>query len=315
MKVSPGAAGGGLAGGFLLTLGAVVVWGTQFPVAKSAFEVVDALPVTSIRYAFALLLMIPLYVMREGRTAFDYYGQFWPATLFGFVGMCGSPVLVFLGLALSAPEHATVIIALQPSMTALADWLVRGRRPANFTIGCVVVAFAGVALAVTRGDVRHVLDQGAMAGNLLVFSGAMCWVVYTMASERFRGWSPLRLTTLTLIPGTLGIVAVTAIAFALGRTQLPNIAEVVSVGWHLAFLSFAGVFLGMIWWNAGTQRIGALNAMLLLNMIPVVTFAIRYAQGQRFTVAELIGALMVISALIANNLYLRRTRVRQSPGA
>lgn len=307
MKVSAGTANAGLAGGFVLTLGAVVLWGTQFPVAKSAFEVIDALPVTSMRYAFALLLMIPLYVMREGRTAFDYYGQFWPVMLIGFVGMCGSPVLVFLGLALSAPEHATVIIALQPSMTALADWLVRGRRPANFTLGCVLAAFAGVVLAVTRGDISRVLDQGAMVGNLLVFSGAMCWVGYTMASERFRGWSALRLTTLTLIPGTLGIIAITAIAIALGWTRLPMVTEVVSVGWHLAFLSFAGVFLGMIWWNAGTQRIGALNAMLILNMIPLVTFAICYLQGQRFTAAQLSGALMVILALIANNIYLRRT--------
>ncbi len=313
MRATHGAAGSGLAGGFLLALGAVVLWGTQFPVAKSAFEVIDALHVTSIRYLLAIVLMIPLYVMREGRTAFDYYGQFWPATLIGFVGMCGSPVLVFLGLALSAPEHATVIIALQPSMTALADWLVRGRRPANFTLGCVVVAFAGVALAVTRGDANHLLDKGAMAGNLLVFSGAVCWVVYTMASERFRGWSALRLTTLTLIPGTLGILAITAIAVFLGRAQVPGAAEIASVGWHLAFLSFAGVFLGMIWWNAGTQRIGALNAMLLLNMIPVMTFAIRYLQGQRFTAAERIGALMVISALIANNLYLRRARGRPYP--
>ena len=72
MRVPSGVVDGGLAGGFLLALGAVLLWGTQFPVAKSAFEVVDALHVTSMRYAFALLLMIPLYAMREGRTAFDY---------------------------------------------------------------------------------------------------------------------------------------------------------------------------------------------------------------------------------------------------
>ena len=312
MRVPSGVVGGGLAGGFLLALGAVLLWGTQFPVAKSAFEVVDALHVTSMRYAFALLLMIPLYAMREGRTAFDYYGQFWPATLIGVVGMCGSPVLVFLGLAMSAPEHATVILALQPSMTALADWLVRGRRPANFTLACVVTAFAGVALAVTRGDIGHLIDKDAMTGNLLVFTGAMCWVAYTMASERFRGWSPLRLTTLTLIPGTLGILAVTAVAVALGRAQVPSAGEVASIGWQLLFLSFAGVFLGMIWWNAGTQRIGSLNAMLMLNLIPVVTFIIRHIQGHRFAAAELAGGAMVIGALIANNVYLRRVRARQS---
>ena len=46
MRVPSGVVDGGLAGGFLLALGAVLLWGTQFPVAKSAFEVVDALHVT-----------------------------------------------------------------------------------------------------------------------------------------------------------------------------------------------------------------------------------------------------------------------------
>jgi hypothetical protein len=34
-------------------------------------------------------------------------------------------------------------------------------------------------------------------------------------------------------------------------------------------------------------------------------FTIRFAQGQRFLPVELLGAALVIGALIANNLYLR----------
>jgi drug/metabolite transporter (DMT)-like permease len=297
----------GFAPGLAMAAGAVLLWGMQFPVATSAFRVVDALHVCAIRYGVAALLMTVFYVWREGRTAFDYQGRFWPIALIGLVGMCGSPVLVFLGLEVSTPEHAVVIIALQPSMTALADWLVRGRRPANFTLFCVVTAFAGVVIAVTRGDPAHLFSRGEMAGNFLVFTGALCWVVYTMASERFRGWSALRLTTLTLIPGTLGVIVATAIAVMLGKSSVPGLAAVSSVGWELLFLSLAGVFLGMIWWNAGAARIGSLNAMLLLNLVPVMTFAIRFAQGHRFAAAELVGGAMVIVALIANNLYLRLT--------
>jgi len=295
----------GFTPGLAMAVGAVLLWGTQFPVAKSAFGAVDALHVCLIRYGVATLLMTGFYLWREGRSAFDYQGRFWLISLIGIVGMCGSPVLVFLGLEVSAPEHAVVIIALQPSMTALADWLLRGHRPANFTLFCVVTAFAGVVAAVTRGDIGHLFARGEMVGNLLVFTGALCWVVYTIGSERFRGWSALRLTTLTLIPGTLGIVGVTAVAVMLGKSVVPGVAEINSVGWELLFLSLGGVFLGMIWWNAGAARIGSLNAMLLLNLVPVMTFAIRYAQGHRFATAELAGGAMVIAALIANNVYLR----------
>jgi hypothetical protein len=56
--------------------------------------------------------------------------------------------------------------------------------------------------------------------------------------------------------------------------------------------------------------------MLMLNLVPVIVFTIRFAQGQRFAPVELLGAALVIGALIANNLYLRAThRARAAPPA
>jgi hypothetical protein len=48
--------------------------------------------------------------------------------------------------------------------------------------------------------------------------------------------------------------------------------------------------------------------MLVLNLLPVVTFAIGFAQGARFATAELAGVALVVGALAANNLYLRAKR-------
>jgi hypothetical protein len=49
----------------------------------------------------------------------------------------------------------------------------------------------------------------------------------------------------------------------------------------------------MLLWNAGNQRIGGLNAALLLNLMPVATFAVRFLEGQRFTLIEVTGALLL----------------------
>jgi drug/metabolite transporter (DMT)-like permease len=297
-----------LATGVALALVAVLLWGAQFPIAKSAFATVDPYHVTAIRYGVATLLLTPIVAWVEGRTAVRYYGRLWPASLLGVIGMTCSPLLVFAGLALTRPEHAAIIVSLQPSMTAIVYWAVRGRRPANFTLGCIATAFAGVVLVVTKGDPALVLGRGELLGDLLVLVGAACWVVYTMGTERFRGWSTLKLTVLTLIPGSIGLVVATAVLVALGVARVPGWREVASVGAELAFLAFGGVALAMLCWNAGNRRIGALNSMLMLNLVPIVVFAIEFAQGQRFEPIELVGAGLVIGALAANNLYLRRTR-------
>jgi drug/metabolite transporter (DMT)-like permease len=304
--------GGGFAKGAAAVLATAILWGVQFPVAKDAFAAVDAYHVTAIRYVLGTALIVPLFVAQEGRTALDYRGRFWAATVFGLIGMCASPMLVFQGIALSRPEHAAVIVALQPSMAALADWVLRRRRPANFTLACVVIAFLGVLAVVTKGHPSTTFAQGELAGDLLILAGAACWVGYTMATESFRGWSALRFTTLTIVPGTIGCVIVTAALVGLGAATVPTWTELASVWWQLGYLVVFGIVVSMLCWNYGNQRIGALNTMLLLNSVPVVTFAVRVAQGHRFQAIELAGALVVIAALIANNLYLRRVSARKT---
>lgn len=294
--------------GALAALGAVVLWGAQFPVAKSAFESLDPYTLSALRYLIGTALLAAWMLAREGPATFRTYGRFGPVAVLGLVGMTASPALVFAGLTLTRPEHVAVIVALQPSMTALADWLLRGRRPANFTIACIAVAFLGVATVVTRGEYVLHTGRGELAGDLLVLAGAACWVGYTMGTERLGGWPPLRITLLTLIAGTAGLVALCTLLASTGVIRLPGPADVAAVWPELAFLSLGGVLAGMILWNWGNRIVGALNAMLLLNFLPVVTFVIRYAQGERFGAAELAGAALVVGALVANNLYLRAAR-------
>ena len=136
--------------------------------------------------------------------------------------------------------------------------------------------------------------------------GASCWVVYTAGIGRLKGWSTWRVTVLTMIPGTIATLLVTQGMVALGHSQMPDVAAVQSVAWPLAYLSFVGVLFSMLAWNFGARRIGILNSSLLINFMPVVTFAFRSLQGHAFARVELAGAALVVGALIANNVYLRR---------
>jgi len=60
----------------------------------------------------------------------------------------------------------------------------------------------------------------------------------------------------------------------------------------------------VLFWNMAIGYLGALNTMLLGNLVPVVTFPSASCRT-RFEAIELAGAGLVVAALIANNLYLR----------
>jgi drug/metabolite transporter (DMT)-like permease len=253
---------------------AIGSWGALFSVAKRTLPVLDAFFLGSFRYTFGVLIFIAILWLAEGRQALRYGGRVLPAAFFGLIGFCGFNLLVWWGLYYTRPEHAAIIMALQTPMTAIAVWLTQGRRPHPFTIGCVAAAIAGVVLVVTKGSFTNVFAGGSLFGDLLVFLGAVSWVVYTMAGWHFSGWSPLRMTVLTAIPGAFGLVAINATAIGLGYVELPTFEAVWSVRWQLAYFVVFTVVLGVLGFNNGVQYLGALNTLLMLNLIPVIVFAI-----------------------------------------
>ena len=287
----------------------IFCWAPLFSVAKRTLPYLDAFALGTLRYLLGVLLFVFLLVAVEGRGALRYEGKLIAATAFGLVGITGFNLFVWVGLVYTAPEHASIILALQTPLTALAVWLVRGQRPARFTLGCVAVAIGGVLLVVTQGNLA--IPPGSLIGDLLVLLGAIAWVTYTLAAGYFAGWSPLRLTVLTCIPGLVGLVLVNIAAIAVGWASLPSAAAIGSVWPQILYFSLCTVVLGVLGFNNAARRLGPLNTMLMLNVIPISVFGIEAALGRSFSAIELAGAAVVIGALVANNLYLRGISTRR----
>ena len=281
----------------------------MFSVAKRTLLHIDAFSLASLRYGIGVVLLVLLLGLTEGRRALRFDGHLLPATVLGLIGITGFNLFLWIGLLYTLPEHASIILQMQTPLTALAVWFARGQRPALFTAACVVLAIGGALTVVTKGEplgaIAAMGSGGALFGDLLVSLGALAWVIYTMASGVFAGWSPLRMTVLTCIPGTLGIFLANAIAVAAGWVPVPALATVLGVGWQILYLAVCSVALGVLGFNAAVRQLGPLNTMLMLNIVPVGVFAIEAALGRSFSWAELAGAGVVIGALVANNLYLR----------
>ena len=277
-----------------------------FPLAKRTLPYLDAFALGSVRYLFGVAVFVALVVALEGRQALRYEGRLAAATLYGIIGIGGFNLFSWIGLGFTRPEHTTLILSLQTPMTALAVWLLRGQRPARFTLACVVLAFLGVALVITKGEPRTAFAGGELFGDFLVFCAAVCWLIYTLAGAwRFSTWSPLRFSVLTCLPGTAALLVAHAIAIGLGFSAMPAAATLAGLWWQILFFSVGTVVLGVLSFNAAARSLGPLNTMLMMNLIPVGVFGVEAALGRSFAPIELGGALLVIAALVANNLYLR----------
>jgi drug/metabolite transporter (DMT)-like permease len=99
--------------------------------------------------------------------------------------------------------------------------------------------------------------------------------LYTIGAADHRDLSPLRYTALTA-----------------------------ALGW-LAYLALPGAVIAVLCWNAAVERLGRRRPRCFGNLIPVSTFAIETIRGYRPSPLDLVGALITVGALVANNLFAR----------
>jgi drug/metabolite transporter (DMT)-like permease len=286
---------------------AVLCWGGMFPIASAAMDHVDAAHITSVRYGVATLIFLALLAAVEGRGALRYDGRFGRAWLFGTLGFAGFNLLSYAGLRHTTPQHASLIAATMPVLTVLARWRMTGERPSSRLLGFVGVAFAGVALVVVGDDPAAALKGGV--GDLLVLAGAIGWVRYTLsAAGDFGDWSPLRFTALSAAAGTLSILAITALGDVSGLLSPPSGVQLGDAGWGIAYVVVFGAVIAVLGWNAGVQRLGAANAALFMNLVPITTFTIQAVRGATPGPVELVGAVITLAALIGANATMRAPR-------
>jgi drug/metabolite transporter (DMT)-like permease len=299
-----------LAQGTLLMCAVVLIWGAFLPASKVALAVIDPYWLTALRYGIAALCFLAVLAWREGRGALSCEGQAAQAWLFGSVGFAGFSLFVYEGLRLTRPEHGAMILALGPVNIVLWQWLRTRHRPHAATLACIGVALLGEALVVSQGEFVRLYSGGSALGNGLTYVASWCWIAFTLGAQRFPNWSPVRYTALTAALGWLTIVVVAAAATHGGRSEPPALSGLREQAWTLLFIVFVVSFGAVLLWNMAVARLGPLNASLFANFAPVVTFLITVWQGHVLLPAEIAGAVLVIGALVANNLFNRRLAAR-----
>jgi drug/metabolite transporter (DMT)-like permease len=283
-----------------------VAWGGQFVVGKSALASVNAFPLTTIRYAVAASLWLAVLWFVEGRGALRLGGRARRLLWLGTLGFAAFNLLAYTGLAHAQPQSASLIVALAPLLTALVLWRRTRVLPRTRTFVLLGIALAGVSLVISHGHPTSIFSGAIGWGDGLVLAGVFSFVLYGLGAAELPEFSALRYTALTAALGWLALAAISAVATGSGLVPLPSFDQLWSVSPQIAYLAIPGAFLAVLFWNAAIGMIGAQNAVLFGNLIPITTFAIEIGRGYRPGAVEIAGAALTIAAVIANNLLTRR---------
>ncbi|MGN6317401.1 DMT family transporter [Trinickia sp.] len=297
--------------GIALCAVAAMSWGISFPVMDETLATIDPFSFTAMRYSAAATIFVVLLISKEGTQALNLKGErFVLAWLLGSSGFCGYGFFIFHGQQLAGKSgalSASVMIATTPMLTQVLNWILRGSRPSATSFGCIVMSFVGVMLVLTKGNPATLLAHSiTFESTAFLLLGAVSWAFYTVGGSFFPTWSAYRYTAITTLLGLITILASNEAVIALAFHSRPNMETVMSVLPHLFYMVLIAGVLAVLCWNMGNKIISPVNGVLFLDIVPLTAFAITALTGAPIDSRQLLGALLVGTSLLSNNLYQRK---------
>jgi len=297
--------------GSILCLIASMSWGAMFPVAHIAMQQIDPFYFSFIRYFVVAVFLSVVLWMKEGRASFRLEGRGIILLFLGTMAFTVYNMCVFLGQQLmgeSGTIAASIMEVLMPMIFIMVLWITTKKAPNTSTLISVAIALVGAFLVITKGNFSFFRMIGHhLVPLFFILIGVVGWVVYSMGGKRFKDWSILRYSTLTCLLGSAVSFIVVLLASVFQWLPVPTWQTIWSIKYEMSFMIVLPGLAALLCWNLGLKLLSPLNGMLFINFVPITTFVIMALQGYKISTYELYGTLLIIFALIRNNIYQRKT--------
>lgn len=281
-------------------------WAGNYVFGEMVTREISPISLTFLRWVFAFLPLIALAWLIE-RPDWRRALREWKLHLLqSLLGLTGYTLLLYAALGLTGAVNAAVISAINPATIALGAAIFLHERLNRVQVLGIVIAFVGVSVVLTGGDLGLLVEQGFGVGDLLVIGSVIAWTVYSLISRRLVT-PPITATAVQSVFAVLTMLPVIAIA----GVSLPTSA---AGGLGLAYIVIFPSMAGYVLWNIGASRVGPARAGIFLNLLPVFTVLIALAFGATLELPAVIGGALVVAGVYLT-LHQRRAKVLPTDAA
>ena len=277
----------------------MALWGGTFIAGRTLSQTLSPYSAAFCRFAVAAVGMVLLLWSQGERLPRLKATQILPVVVLGLSGVLVYNVCFFSGLQTITASRAGLIIALNPIFITLCSALLFRQPLPPLSLAGTAVALLGAALVLSEGQLQTLLSQGVSQGDLWLLGCVGSWVVYSLVGKQVMGsLSPLATATYSI---WVGAIALFPLAIHQGLWQsLPVQPWVAWVG--VFYLGLLGTVLGFSWYYEGIQALGAPQAAIFINLVPVfaVTFGVLLLREPFSGALSWGGGRVVLGVVVVN---------------
>lgn len=276
-------------------------WAGSYSAFKGLESTLSAGEITTLRYTLAAIVLALCWPLLPGKS--PQGRNLLKAAIMGFLVFAAGPRLMVLGVHLGKAGDASVLIALEPLVTAVAAALflrehVPARRWAGFLVGMMGV------LLLSHGG-RLDLPWAGLAANLIFLSSFVCEAAYSVIGKPIlEQCGILKVLAVALGWGTLANLLMD------GPNTWNQCAELTMTAWLIVgYLTVICTLVGYsIWYVVIRETDVSLAAMTILIQPAVGVLIAAITVGERLHWGQLWGGLAIGMGLIIGLKLHRGTR-------
>ena len=248
------------------------------------------------RVFMAGLILLPI-TRRHWPAMIGLIRQRWFSLLIiGGLGLSITQGLIYMGLNYTTAINAGLIIALMPVMTMILARFLLNEPVGPWQFIGSIIAFIGMAVIVTRGDLSALLRLDLNVGELFVVGAAIAFALYTVLLRKAK----YELPGLPLLVVLLGAGVAAAIPFYAWELIHDDRTALNAKG-LLALIYTAGPGGALMYYlfNLSVQALGASRAGVFLYLQTVFVAVLAYFfLGERLVSYHLVGAFFIFVGVL-----------------
>ena len=273
-------------------------WGVSFIMTKELLDVphMTVSILITLRLAVATLVMVPSLALVRKLERVRRQDVKW------FLLLALTEPFIYnlcetIGVDNVSSSLASVIVATIPLFVPFGMYVgYRQRIKPSMLVG-VVMSLAGVGVMLIGGEAL----TGSAKGLLFLAGAVFIAVVYTLILVKIVDhYQPVTITT---YQNVIGLIYYIPLMLALDHGELMQLQVTPRMLLLLLILGLCCSTLAYVFYNRGVRHLGASEACIFNNAIPVVTFFVALslpglAHPESFSWLKLLGILTVISGVV-----------------
>lgn len=269
-------------------------WGGNSVAGKMAVGHVSPMMLTTLRWVFALLIILVL-MTPQIRRDWDKIKAHWLQLLaYGAIGFTTFNALLYSALKYTSAINAVILQAGIPMLIFLFNFMLFRTRASIAQVIGFTVTLIGVLITAAHGDIASLMQLEFNFGDALMIVACIVYAAYTVAL-RFK--PAMHWQSFIAAPAFGALLSAIPLLFweiGSGTAIFPD-----TTGWIIVL--YAAIFpslMSQVLYVRGVEMIGANRAGLFINAIPVFgTLLSVMLVGETFHTFHFIALLLVLGGI------------------